>query len=55
MLKLCRVFERRHVPVQVPQPFVQRRIPRANIANIALEVLHVYRIESSNSRVQTHI
>ena len=36
-----RVPERRLVPVQVPQPRVQARVPRPDVAHVALEVLHV--------------
>lgn len=55
MLKLCRSIERRHFPIQIPQPFVERRIARANITNIAFKVLHVYWIESSNGGIETDI
>jgi hypothetical protein len=49
------LFERRHIPIQVPQPSMQRRIPGADISNIAFEVLHVYRIEPNDCRVETDI
>lgn len=39
-----RLLERRHVPVQVPHPLVQRRIPAPDVPDVALEVLHVHRL-----------
>lgn len=32
------------VPVQVPHPFMDMRIARSDISNIALEVLDIYRL-----------
>jgi len=37
-----RVLEGRHVPVQVACPAVQQRVSRADVADVALEMLHVY-------------
>ena len=37
-----RVLEGRDVPVQVAQPLVQVWVTGTNVANIALEVLHVH-------------
>ena len=55
MLKLRRLSKCRHVPIQFPQPFVQRGVPRADIPNVAFEVLDVHRIKSDDGRVQSHI
>lgn len=55
VLKLSRVFECRHVPVQVAHPLVEVRISGANITNVALEMLHIHRIEANNRGVQTNI
>lgn len=55
MLKLRRPLERIMVPVQVAQPLVHRGVSRANVPDIALEVLHVDGVESHNRHVQSHI
>lgn len=46
VLKLRRLLERRLVPVQVAHPPVQRRVPGADVADVALEVLHVDGVEA---------
>lgn len=55
VLKLCRSPKCRHVPVQIPHPLVQIRISRPDVANVALEVLHVNRVEADDRGVQPHI
>lgn len=55
MLKLRRPLKRIMVPVQVAQPLVHRGVSRANIPDIALEVLHVDGVESHNRHVQSDI
>ena len=55
MLKLRRVLERRHVPVQLPQPFMQRRITRSDIADVALEMLHIDGIEPNDCSVEANV
>lgn len=55
VLKLCRFIECRHIPIQVSQPLMKGRITRANITNIALEVLHVDWIEPGNGGIQPDI
>ena len=55
MLKLRRLPKSRHVPIQFPQPLMQRRIPRANISDVAFEMLDVHRIKADDGRVQSHI
>lgn len=36
-----RVLERRVIPVQAAHPLVEVRVPRADVADVALEVLDV--------------
>ena len=55
MLKLRRLPKRRHFPIQLPQPLVQGWVPRPDIPNVALEVLHVHRIEPDNRGEEPHI
>lgn len=45
MCELSRILESWHVPVKIPDPFVQSRIAASNITNVALEVLHINRVE----------
>lgn len=47
--------KRRHVPIQLPHPPVQIRVPRPDIADIALEVLDVDGVEADDSRVQADV
>lgn len=47
VLKLRRLFKRRLVPVQVAHPLVQSRISRANVPNVAFEMLDVDWIEAN--------
>lgn len=51
VLKLRRLGKRRLVPVQVAHPLVNGRVARANVANVALEVLHVDGIETDEGDV----
>ena len=55
VFKLCRLTERRFVPVQLPDPAMQRRIPGANIAQVALEMLHVHGVEADDRRVESDV
>lgn len=55
MLELGRLPEGRNIPVQMPQPFVQRRVARADIADVALEMLHVDGVETDDGGVQADI
>ncbi len=43
------------LPVTVPQPIVQSRVPAPNIPEVALEVLHVDGVEADDGRVQAHV
>ncbi len=55
MFKLRRLPKGRHVPVQLPQPLVQRRIPRPDVSDVALEMLHVDGVEADDGGVQAHV
>ena len=55
MLKLRRLPKSRHIPIQIPQPLVNRRIPASYISHITLEMLHVYRIEPYDRGVQADV
>ena len=55
VLKLRRLAKGRLAPVQVAQPAVQGRVPGANVAHVALEVLHVDDVEADNGRVQADV
>lgn len=55
VIKLRRLLKRRVVPVQVAHPLVQARVAAANVANVALEVLHVHRVEARQRHVQPNI
>lgn len=55
MLKLRRLPKRRHIPIQHPHPPMQRRIPRSDIPNVALEMLHVHGIEADDGGVEADV
>ncbi len=55
MFELRRVLERRYVPVQVPQPLMQRRITRSDITEIALEMLHIHGVEANDGSVEANV
>jgi hypothetical protein len=55
VLKLRRVLEGRVVPVQVPHPLVQGRIPAADVTDVALEVLDVDGVEADQRCEEAHI
>jgi hypothetical protein len=55
MLKQRRLAKRRHIPVQVPHPLVDRGITTADITDVALEVLDIDGIEANDGRVQPDI
>lgn len=55
VLELRRVAERVLVPVQLAHPAVQVRVPGADVAQVALEVLHVHGIEAHDGRVQPDV
>lgn len=53
--EIRRLLERRHVPVQPPHPLVNRGIPGTDIADVALEVLHVHGIEADDGHEETNV
>lgn len=55
MFKLGRFAKGRHIPIQVPHPVVQRRVARADIADVAFEMLDVDGIEADDGRVETDV
>jgi len=55
VLKLGRVAEGGQVPVQLPEPLVQRGVSRPDVAQVALEVLHVHDVEADDGRVQSDV
>lgn len=55
VLKLRGILERRLVPVQVTHPLMHGRISRANIANVALEVLDVNGVEANQRDIQPNV
>lgn len=55
VIKLRRLLKRGMVPVQVAHPLVQARVAAADVANVALEVLHVHRVEARQRHVQPHV
>ena len=56
MLKLRRRRPKRlDVPIQVPQPPMQRRVPAPDVPDVTLEVLDIHRIEADNRREQSDI
>lgn len=55
MLELRRFAKRRDVPVQMTQPLVDRRVSRANVAQVCFEVLHIHGVEADDSRVESDI
>ena len=55
MLKLRRLPKSRNVPIQFPQPLVNRRITRADVAKVAFEMLDVDGIEADDCCVESYI
>lgn len=44
VVEVCRVLERRDVPVQIPHPLVNSRVAGPDVADVALEVLDIHRL-----------
>lgn len=51
VVKIRGILERRMIPVQIAHPLMQRWIPRSDVPNIALEVLHVDGIEADEGHI----
>ena len=49
VLELGRLWsERRHIPVELPEPLVHMRIPGSDVADVAFEVLDVHGVEADD-------
>lgn len=55
MRKLRRLPKSLYIPIQMPQPLVQIRIPGPDVADIAFEMLHIHRIEAHNRCEQADV
>lgn len=55
MFKQRRLPKRRHIPIQFPQPFMQRRVTRSYIADVAFEMLHVDGVEADYGCVEPDV
>ena len=55
VLKLCRLSKCRYVPVQSPQPIVERRIAASNVPDVALEMLDIDWVKADDGGVQADI
>ena len=55
MLELRRLAKRRHIPVQLSHPSMQIRIPRSNISEVCLEVLHIDTVKPDDGGEETDI
>ena len=55
VFKLRRLLERRYIPVQLPQPLMQRRITRSDIADVALEMLHIDGVEANDGSIEANV
>ena len=55
VLKVRRLTELWHVPVEVAEPGMQSWVAASDVANVALEMLHVDRVEADDGRVQPEV
>ena len=55
VLELGRAPKGRDAPVEFPQPAVQGRVPRSDVPDVALEVLHIDRVEADDGRVEADV
>lgn len=55
VLKLGSLLEGSYLPVEISQPFMYVRIPRANITDVALEMLNVDGIETNDGGIEAYI
>ena len=55
MFELRRFPKRRHIPIQMPQPFMQRWVSGADVADVAFEMLDVDGVEADDGRVETDV
>lgn len=55
MFKIRRLPESTHIPIQPAHPAMNSRVSRTNIADIALEMLHVDGVKADDGRVESDI
>ena len=55
MFELRCVPKRRHIPIQMAQPFMQRGVSGADVADVAFEMLHVHGVEADDGCVETDV
>jgi hypothetical protein len=55
MVELGRILEGWEIPVERSQPLMDGREAAANVLDVALEMLHVHRIESDDGGVKSNI
>ena len=55
MFKHRRPPKRLHIPIQMSQPLMQRRIPGSYLPNVAFEMLHVDGVEADYRCVETDV
>ena len=55
VLKLGRLAEGRNIPIQSSEPFMKSRIPTADVANVALEVLNIDGVEANDGGVESDV
>lgn len=55
MFKVRRLPKRRVIPIKTPHPAMNGREPAPDITEVALEVLHVDRVEADDRREQSDI
>ena len=55
MFKLRRLPETWLIPIQIPHPLVNRRIPAPDVPDVALEVLDIHGIEADDRRIEAHV
>ena len=55
MFKLGCLPKRRHIPIQMAQPFMQCGVSGADVADVAFEMLHVHGVEADDGCVETDV
>ncbi len=55
MFELRRLPKSGHIPVQMPQPLVQRRKPGSDVTDVAFEMLDVDGVEADDGRVEADV
>ena len=55
MFKLRRLPKRRNIPIQMPQPLVQRRVSRSYVTDVAFEMLDVDGVKADCGCVEADV